>query len=167
VLSRTLIVFDGQDPLRVTSVTNRGWIRLLCHGLSFSLDRRIASGRPVESSALLAARAQILTSPVKCQQVAEAWQVLIDLARSSDQSHNIFVTVCRDRLASAEHDIRQLSTILLTSQPVAARGVAIAKVLLADGTGPVFNPHSDVSLRTALGQAIEQLDPCVALTAWQ
>jgi hypothetical protein len=46
---------------------------------------------------------------------------------------------------------------------VPAQGVAMARVLLTDATGPVYNSRSRVSLATALEAAITYLDPALPL----
>jgi hypothetical protein len=48
---------------------------------------------------------------------------------------------------------------------VAARGVAVASVLLKDGSGPVYSRRAHTDLRDALQQATVHLDPSVPLFA--
>ena len=45
-----------------------------------------------------------------------------------------------------------------------ARGVAIATLLLTDGTGPVYLRRSQVDLRAALRTAVACLDPSTTFT---
>ena len=71
----------------------------------------------------------------------------------------------RDRVTAAEPEVRQIAACLRTPLPVAAAGVAAASVLLADGAGPLHNPHAQLALRDALRQVITQLDPSAALFA--
>jgi hypothetical protein len=47
--------------------------------------------------------------------------------------------------------------------PVAARGVAMAGVLLTDAIGPVYSRRGPVTLADALAAAIAQLDPALPL----
>jgi hypothetical protein len=39
----------------------------------------------------------------------------------------------------------------------------MASTLLTDGAGPLYNRHSPVTLRAAVREAIEHLDPTTAL----
>src|SRR4051812_11417562 len=56
---------------------------------------------------------------------------------------------------------------LLATAPVDVRGVAQARVLLSDGSGPLFWRRSPESLRARIREAIEALEPQTPhRTAW-
>ena len=47
--------------------------------------------------------------------------------------------------------------VLRDSLPVPARGIAIARTLLTDGTGPLYNAHNRRDVRTVVQEAIHHL----------
>jgi hypothetical protein len=96
---------------------------------------------------------------------AEAWENLLAAARTPHANSGPFVSIRRTGVLAAEADIRQLVGLLLTPHPVAARGVAMAKLLLTDRASPVFNPSSDTAVRTEVRRVIGKLDPSPALAA--
>ena len=70
-----------------------------------------------------------------------------------------------DRVLAAEPDVLELIAHLRTALPVAARGVAAARVLLTDGAGPVYHRWPATGLRDALQAAAAQLEPSTPLFA--
>ena len=70
--------------------------------------------------------------------------------------------LCRGRIAAAEGDVRELLATLTGALPVAVRGVAMARVLLSDGTGPLHSYRSPLDLRAAVREATRQMSPLPA-----
>jgi hypothetical protein len=68
----------------------------------------------------------------------------------------------REPILACEPETREMIHALLNPLPVPARGAAMASWLLRDGTGPIYNCRWG-DLSAALREAIEQLDPSVAL----
>jgi hypothetical protein len=66
---------------------------------------------------------------------------------------------------AAEPAIRELVSRLSAALPVPARGVAMARVLLTDATGPLYSRQARDGLPAALEAAIAQLDPARPLLA--
>ncbi len=133
---------------------------LLARAFGASLDRQLAAGRPPEATSLLAARAQDIVSPSSRRALAANWDHLLRAAHAPI-SRTTFVRA--GRIAAAEPAIRELARRLTTALPVAARGVAMASVLLTDAAGPVYNARSPVTLAAALEAATAQLDPALPL----
>jgi hypothetical protein len=139
----------------------RLWDRALVSSRATLLDSRLAEGDSPESGRLIALRARALVVPARRQQLASAWDRLVEMARERPAAAH--VPLRRDRIVAAEADIRELQRSLRASAPVPARGVAIASSLLADGAGPLYNRTSRVDLRAAVQEAIQHLDPSTAL----
>jgi len=159
----TLLLIDPDHPGPLTARSNRRWGRLLARLLAPTLDRRLAQGRPSESSHLSAVRAQVLVSPaVRCA-LAQNWESLMVQARTPPAMRDPRVPVNRDAIIAGELDIRALLDALLASLPVPARGVAMASRLLADGAGPVYDRRHSADLGTAVREATAQLHPSVSL----
>jgi hypothetical protein len=131
--------------------------RVAARVLGASLDRRLAAGCPALSQPVLAARARRLVSPPARRQIIRGWNnVLRQAGRPAFMQQP---PLCRDKIIAAEPDVRYLLALLAGPRPVAARGAAMAMVLLTDGTGPVHNHRSPLSLSAAVRMAIRQLDP--------
>lgn len=137
--------------------------RVLARILGASLDRQLAAGRTPESTPLLAARAQRIVAIAGRRRLARNWENLLEVARGARGSQHLAVPVRSDSIVAAEPAVRELVRCMTAPLPVAARGVAMATELLTDGLGPVYNPHSRISLAAALEAAIAQLDPALPL----
>ncbi len=69
------------------------------------------------------------------------------------------VALFRPRVTAAGDALLQLADALIEPGPVAARGVAQALLLLADGSGPLYNRSSDADLSTRASRAAANLQP--------
>ena len=137
--------------------------RLLARMLGASLDRQLAAGRMPESSPLLTARAQSVVAMRSRQRMARNWENLLRAARRAHETYHPARLINSDRIIAAEPAVRELVRCMTAPLPVAARGVAMATVLLTDALGPVYNRRSQATLAGALEAAIAQLDPAVPL----
>jgi hypothetical protein len=126
--------------------------RLVARLRSRHLDTALANGVPPEASAALALRARRLTDASERRRLAEA-------IRRLDQpgSHYLRVGPLRGRVAAASDHLDQLAHELAEPGPVSARGVAQARILLGDGTGPLYNPRNDASVRHGAAAAAASL----------
>ncbi|MGH3207330.1 MAG: hypothetical protein ACRDNO_06190 [Trebonia sp.] len=155
---RTLVTGDplAIRPSRVTD-------RLLALTLGASLDRQLAAGRAPESSPLLAARAQRIVTIRSRQQVARNWENLLRAARRAHRTHYPALPISGASIVAAEPAVRELVRRVTAPLPVAARGVAMATVLLTDALSPVYSRRSPVTLASVLEAAIAELDPALPL----
>jgi hypothetical protein len=123
-----------------------------------SLDRQLAAGRPPEASPALAARARQLVTPASRWALARNLEHL--LQRAGQRPHPRRVVPTRtDALTAAAPALRQAGSVLRAPFPAGARGVAMLSLLLGDGTGPLYNPHSPVVLVDAVREAVAELGP--------
>ena len=161
--------------------------RVLARAFGGTLDEALAAGRSPESSRLLAARARYIVGLRRRRALAGYWERLLRMAllrvaggaagtwgdgsrsggSGSGGSRSAAcmraVPVRADSIVAAEPLILELSSRLTAPLPVPARGVAMASVLLTDGSGPVYGRRAAVPLSVALGDAITQLDPALPL----
>jgi hypothetical protein len=145
--------------------------QVLARVLGASLDESLAAGSAPESSPLLAVRARDIVSLRRREATAANWARLLRVARQSPDmppalrpgARPSAMPVCAWRIAAAEPAVHQLISCLSVALPVPARGVAMARVLLTDAAGPVYNRRSRVSLAAALEDAIANLDPALPL----
>jgi hypothetical protein len=127
------------------------------------LDADLAAGAVPETSPLHAARARQLVSPAGRDASAANWEHLLLIARRPTRGLPGHAPIRRERVLSAESEIRELITALRASGPIPARGVAIAMKLLGDGRGPIYDPGNRDELAMAVARAVTQLDPALPL----
>jgi hypothetical protein len=124
-----------------------------------ALDRRLADGAAPESSRNLAIRADVLIRPEQRAVLAhDLDQIAVTVRRSPSKAQ---VRLCRHRIREAGAELSALSRRLSAPGPVSVRGVAMTRLLLRDGTGPLFQPGSRVDLRLLLRTTLAALDPSV------
>ncbi len=143
--------------LRSPSHGNRAWQRLLVRLRAPSLDRQLAAGWPPSASRGLALRAREITSPAGRRELAQWWHHVLMQGRRPPVPRTPLVLRYRDRIAGAEDDVQDMLAVLTGPLPVTARGAAMASSLLRDGTGPLHNRHSPVSLNDAVREATRQM----------
>jgi hypothetical protein len=142
---------DGPWTLVPISVGDR----VRAHLRSLTLDAELAAGEPVSTDRLRAVRAAMLVAPALRRQLARGWLGLLPGRRE-------IIPVLRSEVLAARDDIAELAAALRSPGPVGPRGVALANLLLTDGTGPLYVPREGVSLRDQVRIAIDRLQPIQA-----
>ena len=159
---KTLLLNERSFPHRLTPRLNRRWSRAVSRLLAPALDRKLAQGRSPESHLLLAARSQVLVSPVERLALAHRWADLLAQARTPTEPRDPRVWINRSSILSHEPDIRVLLTSLVARTPGQVRGIALLSWLLSDGTGPLYNRQRADDLAGLLREATALLD-CSAI----
>ena len=143
---------------------------ILARVFGASLDTLLAVGCAPESSRLLTARARQLVSLHERRSLARSWEHLLRVARHAPRTRTSLslaaaaaVPVRAERIVMAEPAIRDLIGRLAAPLPVPARGVAMARLLLSDATGPVYSRRSRADLTAEIEAAAAQLDPALPL----
>ncbi len=154
----TLLLCEQAFPHRLTARCNTRWSRAISRLRASALDRRLADGRSPESHPLLAARAQVLVTPVERQKLAYLWADLVAQAQRPRGLRVPRAPINRDSILANEPDIRALLSLLVAPTPGQVRGIALLSSLLSDGTGPLYNRQSPIDLRGALLEATTLLD---------
>lgn len=149
-------------PLRSAPHGDPPWDRFLARARASSLDRELAAGCPPGFSRPLAIRAQRIVSPAGRRSLAEGWQRVLDRASRPPAPRTPRGPLCRGRIAAAEGDVRELLAALTGALPIAARGAAMASMLLSDGTGPLHSYRSPLDLGAAVREATRQMNPLPA-----
>ena len=140
--------------------------RLVSRWRSLTLDAQLGDGRHAEHDRLRAVRAGILPTPATRRRLAAGWEDVLRRTARSHRSHRSLdsrMPIRSSRVVAAEDDIRHMISLLRASNPVPARGVAIASLLLMDGTGPLYNSASPFDLAATVREAIRHLDPTTDL----
>lgn len=152
-----LLAGRGDVPWRLVRI--RVWDRVLAHLSSLSLDAQLAAGEPTATHRLRAVRAAMLATPAKRRQLALGWEAVVRPDPSTPFMRPSVVEVRRSQVLAALDEIHELVTALRTTRPVAARGVAVANLLLTDGTGPLYNAASPRNVRDEVRDALHHLNP--------
>jgi hypothetical protein len=122
-----------------------------------ALDRRLADGAAPESSLDLAIHADVLARPEGRAVLARDLDQIAGTASKTPSRAQ--VRLCRNRIRQAGDEFAALSYRLSAPGPVSVQGVAMIRILLRDGTGPLFQPGNRVDLRLLLRTAGAALDP--------
>ncbi|MGO8824763.1 MAG: hypothetical protein ACLQU9_05935 [Acidimicrobiales bacterium] len=123
-----------------------------------ALDHQLAAGASPESSVALALHATHLCESSHCRLLAHS---LTRLAAASDAPARSRLTapVCRATVRRARAEIDAVVDRLEATVPVDVRGVARIRILLADGTGPLYRDSSADHLSTELRTALAEMEP--------
>jgi hypothetical protein len=132
------------------------------HWLAYRLDLALAEGVAPETSAPLALRAQRLTEPDRRWSTAGALRRIISEAADNRRARFGRVRPNRRAVIAARRELGTLADTLDDPGPVAAAGVAQARLLLTDGTGPLYRPGDGELLSARAAQAAQQLRPWAA-----
>ena len=121
------------------------------------IDRELASGSSPDSRSAIAQRARWLTDPSRRRRLADSLRLIIDDAHDGPSGSYARVTPRRRRVEAASAELRRLADRLADPTPVSARGAAQARILLTDGTGPLYNPHDLDDVRAQAIRATQNL----------
>ncbi len=149
----TLLLYGPAYPHRLTPGLNSRRLQVISQLRAPSLDRKLAEGRSPETNLSLAARAQVLVSPVKRHTLAHHWADLLGQARRPPEVRDPRTPINRDSILASEPEIRALLDALVAQTPGRVRGIAMLSWLLSDGTGPLYNRRCSNQLRGALLEA--------------
>jgi hypothetical protein len=131
--------------------------RLVARWKSPKLDRALAKGVPPETSGALLLRARTLLGRRARRELSRALQRILREASHAPWP-GARMPVRRNEVMDARDDLNQLARRLLAPAPVDVRGVAQVRVLLSDGSGPLFWRRSADDLRGRVREAIEALE---------
>jgi hypothetical protein len=131
--------------------------RLSARLRSRELDCALARGATPEAAPSLALRARRLTTLSRRRVIAEGLRRAIRDACSGAPSSRVRISPRRSEVVAASDDLSRLADALASPGPVAVRGVAQARILLTDGTGPLYNANSTTNLRARAAAAANNL----------
>lgn len=120
-----------------------------------ALDRELADGARPETCGSLALHAHALVGPCIRSDLARAVRAILREARNPSMSH---VPLRRAAVLAAAEELELLARRLDAPAPVAARGVAEVRLLLSDGSGPLYFRGAAAELRSAVARARRELE---------
>ena len=150
------VLLDEGNGCPVAS-TVRPRDRLLVRLHASRLDDDLAGGASPDATVTLALRAQMLVRGPARRDTARAAQRVLATAMHAPGAGPLPVPVCQDRVKDCSEEFAELIRRLAAAGPVSARGVARARVLLADASGPVYHRASTDDLRARVRDAADAL----------
>jgi hypothetical protein len=131
--------------------------RLVVRARASALDRELASGASPESNVALAVHAGRLCEAAQRRVLARSLKRIV-AASDAPTSRRLKAPVCRPAVRRARAELAALADRLAATGPVDVRGVARVRQLLADGTGPLYQPAPAEQLRHELSAVLTALD---------
>ena len=131
--------------------------RLAARARASALDEQLAAGVSPEHSVTLALHAGRLCQHGQRRVLARSLTRLVAAADGPAQ-RRLKTPVCRGAVQQARAELAAVAGRLTASGPVEVRGVARVRSLLADGTGPLYQPARAGQLRHELGDVLSALD---------
>jgi hypothetical protein len=139
---------------RTTSPVLR--MRVLVH--RGRLDRWLADGRSPARDARLTLRADQLTRPAQRAKLARSLRrALRSLEQPSSRFHTPEAPVDAKSVSVCRHEVNDLVRALTAARSPRVRGVAITRVLITDGGGPLYGSGHPERLRGTLLSALGEL----------
>ncbi len=154
-----MLLLFGEGDAGLTTRRPGLWNRLTVGFCASRLDRELAAGASPDADAQRALRAQVLVRMSVRRHLARSVQRILDVPTRPFAAGRTSVPLCRERVVEASAELRSLIDHLLAPGPVPARGVALARALLGDGSGPLYNLGSTDDLRRTVTEAVESLNP--------
>jgi hypothetical protein len=166
VASARRTTFDGVPPVRGRRQTPEDAplaLRLKVFVSRGRLDRQVAGGCSCEATPSLALRAQQLTDPRTRRRIAADLCGVVDYVyRPGPRPILTAVVIEPAAVRSGRPALLGLAQLLEGTAPVAPQGVVLARELLTDGLGPLFNPNSEQTVTEAVREIVDALDGRVA-----
>jgi hypothetical protein len=156
-MSTTILLSHSAGRRSVSIHRPTASTRLLARVHSVDLDRRLANGASPDSSALLSLRAQHLQSPSSRRALALGFRRRLAAARRAPHPFDRRVPLARDEIRRHANLIEELAARLEAREPADPRGIARGRVLLCDGSSPLYTGSSEAELGQALQRAIDEL----------
>jgi hypothetical protein len=138
----------------------RWWDRLVVRLRSSALDQELAAGASPEATVALAVHAGRLCEPAQRRLLARSLTRIVAASDLPARSR-LKAPVCRPAVQQARPELAALAGRLSASGPVDVRGLARVRTLLADGTGPLYQPAPPERLRREVVEVLAALDSFV------
>jgi hypothetical protein len=117
-----------------------------------ALDRELARGIAPDSRPALELRARALSRPRVRRELGEQLRHIVGQAHQPP-GPGTRIRARRAGVLASEDELRLLASRLYSSRRVAVAGIAKVRVLLTDGSGPLYYRHSEEDLEAAIREA--------------
>lgn len=154
----TLVLNDRRNPGCVIVERSRATARMRARVCARRFDRELAQGVSPDSSAGLSVRAHDLIGVRTRGMLAQAIRRLVEDATHPRRPHRFTVPICRSKVRRSRSTLEEVADRLVGGEPLDARGLALLRLLLSDGAGPVFDHPGANDLEPALERVIAALE---------
>ena len=148
----------SDDPAISTQPGQLG-LRLRVWVTSLKLDRRLAEGALPGSSPELGLRAEQLNSARSRHALSSCLTAVVDASGCPPGPWTRAVPIAKPRVVEAAGPVVCLARDLRTLDDPPVRGVALASWLVCDGSSPLYDPESPVTVREVAQRARAALVP--------
>jgi hypothetical protein len=121
------------------------------------LDRALLAGADPVTTPELTLRAFQLTRPPSRAALAASLEGAIATAEVRRRRSPAAAPLARQAIAAARPELEALASALREDAVVAPRGVLLARLLLSDGSGPLYADYGPRRLRDATGDTLAAL----------
>lgn len=151
---RSVVLEEAGTGYAVRRVRLRDRARARLRALA--LDRQLADGVTPEASVALALHTARVYEPSQRRILARSLTRIAHVSQSPPR--RLGVPLRRDAVMQARPELEAVADRLSTDGPVSVRGLARIRLLLADGSGPLYGASSPEELRQELRSALAVLD---------
>jgi hypothetical protein len=144
----------------------RVYVELIVRWRGAQLDRHLAGGASADASAALTLRAKRITDRRGRARVAAGLARVRRDAHASRPGVSAAVRPHRGEVLAARTVLDTLERRLAARERVTARGVALLRVLLTDGSSALYRPGEPGALGSELRAAAAALEPTDERTGW-
>jgi hypothetical protein len=156
---RTYLMRDAARARETAQSRPRARDRLTARWRRHRLDRTLAGEAVLPARARLALRARTLVEPGARAELARQLRRVVDDANRGERWPGFRIRPRRADVLAAAPELDVLADRLLAPGGVSARGVAQVRLLLTDGTGPLYRRGASEELRAAVARALAGLQP--------
>jgi hypothetical protein len=153
-----LVLADERHPGCVIVERTPAFARIRARVWSRRSDLALASGVSPDSVAHLSLRAHELIGYPTRSTLARTIRRLLEDVRLPLHPMHFNVPICKSKVWRSRETLEQLADRLLGAEPLDVRGLAQIRLLLSDGTGPLYGRPGADDLAPALERAIAALD---------
>ncbi len=152
----TLLLAEREDTIFINACRLRVRDRLEARLLTWRLDGLLARGASPDSTPALSLRARRLIGRRERRVLAESLRRVQREARRRRHPWDVCVPICGVQVQECDELIDELSERLTEAAPVHARGVALARLIVSDGSSPLYT-RGGAGLERALQDAISAI----------
>jgi hypothetical protein len=159
----TILLLEQPDGRSVHPFPVRRRDRLRARLCASQLDRALAEGTSPDSSVALSLHARTLIGPNVRRELARELRGLVREAGRPPSRLDARVPICRQGVLQAAAVLEELADRVAGAEPVEARGVAQARVLLRGADSPLFERNGALEFGRALERILSALEQFVAV----